>query len=444
MKKIVVFIFSFIFAFALLSVVSAQCNIGEINMTSASFCNLSGQMQSLKADGVSCENDFECLGSKCLEGTCSHGVAAEIAQQKGLLQNILDLFKTPLPVGTENITANTTTTFNFSTTVYEVRIRSSKSVYATVSTSSIGTNIPASVNAAPPGKIYQYLDVSTFPASARGSINNAIINFKIEKNWFASNNCNSSTVVLSRYVGEEKRWTRLVTTKINETSTHIFYKATSPGLSIFAITSERNAISIACGDNACTGGESQSTCCLDCGCPAGKSCSGNVCISAGQNATTCDDGIKNQGETGMDCGGPCAACSPECGNGIIEEGENCLNCALDVKCSEGEACKYKQCIKQGGSILPYIIIIVLVIVGAIVIPKKLKKAKKKNEEMETKTHSMIVYMLDALKTGVQESELKDRMFKAGWKNTEIEFALKNAKQQVKEGEKSKKVESVKK
>ena len=26
---------------------------------------------------------------------------------------------------------------------------------------------------------------------------------------------------------------------------------------------------------------------------------------------TCDDGTKNQGETGVDCGGPCTAC-PTC------------------------------------------------------------------------------------------------------------------------------------
>jgi len=28
--------------------------------------------------------------------------------------------------------------------------------------------------------------------------------------------------------------------------------------------------------------------------------------------TTCNDGIQNQGETGIDCGGPCAPCSSSC------------------------------------------------------------------------------------------------------------------------------------
>ena len=436
MKKIIAFIFSFIFFFSLLAVVSAQCTFGE--RTATQFCNLSGQMQNLKQGGEACENDFECINLKCTDSVCMKTVAAEIAQQKTLLQMILDIFKGPLPVGVKNLTAGEPETFEFSASIYEVTIESSEDVQAGVFSDTIGTKLPASINETPPGKIFKYIDVSVFPADARDKIDEATIKFKVEKSWFASKDCNSSSVTLFRYVGEEKEWIPLTTKKTNETSNAFFYEAKSSGFSTFAITAERNGVSSGCGDGSCSGGESQLTCCTDCGCSVGQSCSGNVCISAGQSAATCDDGIKNQGETGVDCGGPCAACAPECGNGIAEEGENCFNCALDVRCSEGEVCKYKQCVKPSGSILPYIIIIVLIIAGAIVIPKQLKKAKKKNEELETKTRSMIVYMLDALKTGVQESELKERMFKAGWKNSEIEFALKKAKQKIK-GEKVKKV-----
>ncbi|WP_437573808.1 PKD domain-containing protein [Sorangium sp. So ce887] len=34
-----------------------------------------------------------------------------------------------------------------------------------------------------------------------------------------------------------------------------------------------------------------------------------VCSGEGSTAPTCDDGIQNQGETGVDCGGPCAPCT---------------------------------------------------------------------------------------------------------------------------------------
>jgi hypothetical protein len=55
-----------------------------------------------------------------------------------------------------------------------------------------------------------------------------------------------------------------------------------------------------CGDNGCGG---------SCG-----SCSGGLsCNASGQcqsPAPTCSDGIKNQGESGIDCGGPCPPCQP--------------------------------------------------------------------------------------------------------------------------------------
>lgn len=48
-------------------------------------------------------------------------------------------------------------------------------------------------------------------------------------------------------------------------------------------------------------------------------------------AATCSDGIQNQGETGIDCGGPCAACSTTtptatCSDGIQNQGETGVDC----------------------------------------------------------------------------------------------------------------------
>lgn len=45
---------------------------------------------------------------------------------------------------------------------------------------------------------------------------------------------------------------------------------------------------------------------------------------------TCNDGVQNQGETGVDCGGPCVACSvvpqPTCTDGIQNQGETGVDC----------------------------------------------------------------------------------------------------------------------
>lgn len=42
-------------------------------------------------------------------------------------------------------------------------------------------------------------------------------------------------------------------------------------------------------------------------------------------AATCSDGIQNQGETGVDCGGPCTACAT-CSDGIQNQGETGVDC----------------------------------------------------------------------------------------------------------------------
>ena len=45
-------------------------------------------------------------------------------------------------------------------------------------------------------------------------------------------------------------------------------------------------------------------------------------------AATCSDGIQNQSETGIDCGGPCTACvtTPSCSDGIKNQNETDIDC----------------------------------------------------------------------------------------------------------------------
>jgi CxxC motif-containing protein (DUF1111 family) len=52
---------------------------------------------------------------------------------------------------------------------------------------------------------------------------------------------------------------------------------------------------------------------VDCGGPCGA-------------CATCSDGIKNQGETGVDCGGPCGACAATCSDGIQNQTETGVDC----------------------------------------------------------------------------------------------------------------------
>ena len=58
-----------------------------------------------------------------------------------------------------------------------------------------------------------------------------------------------------------------------------------------------------CGENeVCIKGECQSGCINDDHCKQGEKCYDESCVP------TCEDGIQNQNETGIDCGGPCPAC----------------------------------------------------------------------------------------------------------------------------------------
>jgi hypothetical protein len=63
----------------------------------------------------------------------------------------------------------------------------------------------------------------------------------------------------------------------------------------------------------------------------------NFCLGGGP-APTCNDGIQNQGETGVDCGGPCAACA-SCNDGIQNQGETGVDCggpcAACPTCNDG-------------------------------------------------------------------------------------------------------------
>jgi hypothetical protein len=60
-------------------------------------------------------------------------------------------------------------------------------------------------------------------------------------------------------------------------------------------------------------------------CTVNDSCQNGACTSGPATGCTCSDGIKNQGETGIDCGGPCAAC-PTCSDHIKNQGETGVDC----------------------------------------------------------------------------------------------------------------------
>ncbi|MBI3027318.1 hypothetical protein HYY70_04330 [Candidatus Woesearchaeota archaeon] len=126
-----------------------------------------------------------------------------------------------------------------------------------------------------------------------------------------------------------------------------------------------STITITCKDRGdCKAGEQ----CNDNSNCATKFCSDSRCIEP-----TCDDGIKNQEETSIDCGGPCNKCpngkncnldsdctSSFCSIGVCNQKDTCLDGKLSpgesavdcggncpIKCSEGVICDSTQDCKDG-------------------------------------------------------------------------------------------------
>ena len=74
-------------------------------------------------------------------------------------------------------------------------------------------------------------------------------------------------------------------------------------------------------------------------------------LGCGTSTATCDDGIQNQGETGIDCGGPCAACVT-CNDGIQNQGETGIDCggpcAACPTCNDGIQNQGEEGVDCGG------------------------------------------------------------------------------------------------
>ncbi len=113
----------------------------------------------------------------------------------------------------------------------------------------------------------------------------------------------------------------------------------------FVNLSARNASDAAlCSDGVKGNGETD----VDCGgliceplgktCALGKTCSTNMNCASGLcsagicTISTCTDGLKGGNETGVDCGGSCAACS------------GTAACVLDADCSIGLSCRRGACL----------------------------------------------------------------------------------------------------
>jgi len=83
---------------------------------------------------------------------------------------------------------------------------------------------------------YCYFNITTTNLT-NADIAQATVEFKVNKSWLNASNIDEATITLSRY--SDNHWNALPTVKIGEDNTSLYFKAVTPGFSVFAISGER-------------------------------------------------------------------------------------------------------------------------------------------------------------------------------------------------------------
>ncbi|WP_239451127.1 TIGR04279 domain-containing protein [Methanosarcina horonobensis] len=96
----------------------------------------------------------------------------------------------------------------------------------------------------PKGAVYQYLNIWVGNGGFANSenIENAVVGFKVSKEWITENYINMDTITLQHFDGSQ--WESLKTEKVNEDDEYIYFEAETPGFSPFAITASKNILEI--------------------------------------------------------------------------------------------------------------------------------------------------------------------------------------------------------
>ena len=91
----------------------------------------------------------------------------------------------------------------------------------------------------PQGYVYQFIKI--YHSNIKNEdLENVELTFRVERAWLSQYNLDENSFILQRY---SDGWQKLETVKLNEDEVYLYFKASSPGLSVFAITAQpRSAI----------------------------------------------------------------------------------------------------------------------------------------------------------------------------------------------------------
>lgn len=139
-----------------------------------------------------------------------------------------------------SITNGNSVNFNFtqnSTPVMDVSFDSKKTAGKTTAIVEMLTNQSTLVSEPPSDEVYKFINiwVGNSGFATPDNIENATVDFKVEKSWLQEKNIDKSSITFNRY--SDTKWNFLQTTLKGEDDKYLYFTAETPGLSSpFAIT----------------------------------------------------------------------------------------------------------------------------------------------------------------------------------------------------------------
>jgi len=130
-------------------------------------------------------------------------------------------------------------TFNFSqnaTPVLNISFDSKRTAGMTTTIVEMLINQSTLVSEPPSDEVYKYLNiwVGNSGFATPDNIENAAVNFKVEKSWVQDKNIDKSSITLNRF--NDTKWDALPTNLTGEDDKYLYFTAETPGFSSFAIT----------------------------------------------------------------------------------------------------------------------------------------------------------------------------------------------------------------
>jgi len=152
-------------------------------------------------------------------------------------------------------------------------------------------------------EIYQLFEIK-HEGLEEEQIANATLYFRVSEKWFKEKNIDKFSIKLFRSVPS---WQILQTQLTEEGSDYTYYKAQSPGLSVFLIGGKEQAVTPIpvlapdCGNGVVEPGEDSGNCCIDTGCANDLTCVSNKC----KLVVLCGNNVCEQTETLINCPQDC-------------------------------------------------------------------------------------------------------------------------------------------